>query len=173
MKLFELKNEELSAKVAAINSGKVIFLGSTDTKNPAIKQGYFAQLRSDVSTSNASSDAMLEMFLGFSNDSSRIVRCVQSYKPAIMKLVEGQVIEGLNIQIEDSMTPFYKKADGTNQEGRKRPNGTAILANGKNIYRKEKLVAGEAKHILITEYDHVSNTDVTASFVETIFSDEA
>lgn len=152
MSLFEKSNKELLESVSALNSGKVVFLGSLPTKNEAIRQGFFAQIRSDVATTETNTNEVLNMFLGFSNNQERVIRCVQSYKPELMKLEEGQALpEGINIQVTDAMEPFY-----VGQVGRKRPDGSEILKAGKAIYRKESLVSGEPKHNLIKDYDHIA-----------------
>lgn len=152
MSLFEKSNKDLLVSVPALNSGKVVFLGSLPTKNEAIRQGFFAQIRSDVATTETNTNEVMSMFLGFSNNQERVIRCVQSYKPELMKLKEGDSLpEGINIQVNDAEAPFY-----AGQEGRKRPDGSAILKAGKAIYRKETLVSGEPKHSLIKDYDHIT-----------------
>jgi hypothetical protein len=155
-------NSQLLEAIPALKEGKIVFLGSTETKNPEVRQGFFAQLRNDVNTAEqTASNEVLSMFMGFSNNQARVIRVVQAYKPALLKLEVGQVLPAnMNIEVIDALQPFYE-----GQKGRKRPDGSAILKEGQPVYRKETIVAGEPNHNLIKDYDHiklVTNNEVGA-----------
>lgn len=153
MNKHELTNQELVKDEVigkALKEGKVVVIGIVDTKNPEVKTAFLAQERNDVS--NAATEVQ-QFLLGWGS-SSQIVRVAQSFKPSVANLTVGATIEGFNIQVEDSLAPFYTKRDGTPQEPRKRPNGgLTITKGGQPIYRNGQLVAGEPQHNLITNYD--------------------
>lgn len=138
-----LTNQELAERFKEeLATGSPVVIHIQDSKNPLYSAAFIAQQK-------ANPDPILEFFLGFNGIIIRGVQNVaksqlEANKQLADMIVEGGILKGFDIHIEDSLEPTYKDQ---NPKTRVMEGVEEIQINndGQPVYRNISLVVAGSK----------------------------